>query len=287
MPTTYAHWRFGVDCIDTLPDEYRKIILDHRELFDFGVHGPDIFFYDLKHPEIPKYGSSLHRESARKFFDNAIDVYGRYEDGKEAMLSYMLGFLSHFALDSQCHGYINNKDYSSEILTHNKVESEYDGYLMRQEGFSVSSVNRAKSLKPSKETARIMARFFPLSEEVLLRTTRWHKFFISALYCRTDLKRNVGTYVLDKLKNYKNRDLIVQKNELGLCKDSNLRIDKLKAYALELYPRLAKELIGKIKEGKELGPYFDRDFDPDPDESTPVLSYEEELRFIPEKNIIK
>ena len=53
MPTTYTHWRFGQECIDVLPDELKKIVNDHRDLYDIGVHGPDIFFYDQLHKDVP------------------------------------------------------------------------------------------------------------------------------------------------------------------------------------------------------------------------------------------
>ncbi|MBQ6333557.1 MAG: zinc dependent phospholipase C family protein [Erysipelotrichaceae bacterium] len=283
MPTTYAHWRFGVDCIETLPQELKKIILENRELFDFGVHGPDVFFYDLRHPELPAYGHHMHQESARTFFDKAVEVYKQYDEDKDAMLSYMLGFLSHFALDSQCHAYINSKDLSSDILTHNKVESEYDGHLIRMDGRSIARTDRAASLKPSKTNAAIMARFFPYSPKEMLRTSKGQKMLLTLLNCKSDLKRNGATAVFNKLGMRDYRDLIVQKEEMQLCKDSNLRIDKLKAYALEVYPDLAKQLMAAIEKGEELGPYFDLNFDPQPDERTPVLSYEEELEFIPVK----
>ena len=67
-----------------------------------------------------------------------------------------------------------------------------------------------------------------------------------------------------------------------LCKDSNLRLDKLTGYALEIYPKLAKNLMDHIEKGEELCTYFDHDFDPH-DESIPILSYEEELDYVPEK----
>ena len=47
MPTTYAHYRFGAECISVMPEQLQKIVNEHRALFDIGVHGPDIFFYDL------------------------------------------------------------------------------------------------------------------------------------------------------------------------------------------------------------------------------------------------
>ena len=54
MPTTYAHYRFGDKCINTLPNNLKEIINNNREIFNYGVHGPDIFFYYncLKHNSI-------------------------------------------------------------------------------------------------------------------------------------------------------------------------------------------------------------------------------------------
>ena len=285
MPTTYAHWRFGVDCIETLPEDLKQIVLNNRELFDIGVHGPDVFFYDLRHPNIPKYGSTMHHNPAKGFFEHAAEVYNQYDDEKDAMLSYLLGFLSHYTLDSQCHAYINGKNYSNELLTHNKVESEYDGHLMRKDGRSVAQTNRAESLKPDKHTAKVMARFFPFSEKEMLRTSKAQRLIISALNCKSDLKRKAAEKILNRLKMYNYRDLIVQKDEMSECADSNLRIDKLKTYALEIYPDLTRQLMNLIREGKQLGPYFDHDFDPEPDEDTPVLSLEEERTYIPKKII--
>ena len=45
MPTTYAHYKFGNEVISALPRPLQSSIENHRELFDIGVHGPDILFY--------------------------------------------------------------------------------------------------------------------------------------------------------------------------------------------------------------------------------------------------
>ncbi|MBR4470849.1 MAG: zinc dependent phospholipase C family protein [Erysipelotrichaceae bacterium] len=282
MPTTYAHWRFGCDCIETLPEDLKNVIQKNRELFDLGVHGPDIFFYDLKRPELFDFGSKMHRQSGRTFFESAIRTYQSYDDRKDAMLAYMLGFLSHFVLDSQTHGYVNRKDKLSPSLSHNKIESEYDGHLIRKDGLKVAKANRAKSLKPDADKAKIIARFFPYDEKAVLRTIKGQLLVISGLYCRTDLKRKALAAILEKMGKFDYRDLIVQKTELDLCKDSNLRLDKLMAYALETYPVLADSLMNSLRTGSLLCDYFDHDYDPDI-ESIPILSYEEEQDYVPEK----
>lgn len=282
MPTTYAHWRFGNDCINTLPEELRDAIHHHRELFDFGVHGPDIFFYDLAHPEIPKYGSAMHHKPARDFFQRCIEVYKENESDKEAMLSYILGFLSHYTLDSQVHGYVNRKDIETEGLSHNKIEAEYDAHLMKLDGRSIARTDRAESLKPDKKDSAIIARFFPFNAKEVYRTCRMHHFIIHAINCKSNLKRNGATKILNALKMNDYRDLIIQLEEHPSCKDSNLRLDKLRGYALELYPILAADLMNAIRNGSKLCSYFDRDFDPE-GEDEKVLSYQEEINYIPEK----
>ena len=75
MPTTYAHWRFGCDCIETLPDNLKEIVHSNRELFDIGVHGPDVFFYDLRHSDVVAYGYETHFKDGRDFFERAVKVY--------------------------------------------------------------------------------------------------------------------------------------------------------------------------------------------------------------------
>ena len=45
MPTTYAHFRLGESVAEALPASIRETVCNHKELFQIGVHGPDIFFY--------------------------------------------------------------------------------------------------------------------------------------------------------------------------------------------------------------------------------------------------
>ena len=45
MPSTYAHRRFGVNVLEHLPDELRAQLEQNRELYDIGLHGPDLLFY--------------------------------------------------------------------------------------------------------------------------------------------------------------------------------------------------------------------------------------------------
>ena len=50
MPSTYAHYRLGKEVIQKLDPDLRAIAEGHRQLYDIGLHGPDIlFYYDALH----------------------------------------------------------------------------------------------------------------------------------------------------------------------------------------------------------------------------------------------
>ncbi len=69
MPSTYAHYRMGQEVIKQLSDPVREIIMENKELYDIGLHGPDILFYyhPLKVDPVNSIGYRLHEHSG-KFF---------------------------------------------------------------------------------------------------------------------------------------------------------------------------------------------------------------------------
>ena len=64
MPSTYAHRRFGADVLDHLPAELQEKIAPYRELYDIGLHGPDLLFYypALKSTPLSSMGYAMHSE---------------------------------------------------------------------------------------------------------------------------------------------------------------------------------------------------------------------------------
>ncbi len=282
MPTTYAHYIFGSEVLYLLPEKYREIAEKYRSLYDTGVHGPDIlFYYDaLKKNEVVSYGRRMHFTPARDLFENAKKVYESHED-KEAMMAYILGFLTHFAFDSTAHGYVDRKAEVSEV-THNRVESEYDRHLMELSGLDPNGVDRAESLRPTRFNAAVISRFFPFDERIIFKAIKGQRSVIRLLSTRTRFKRwflktamNIAGVSQDL------RDLPIPEVPSDRCTDSNLRLDKLKRKALDLFPVLFMDLIDYFEGRSErLCDYFDHDFEKWPDyQNIPILSLEEEANY--------
>ena len=71
MPSTYAHYRFGQEVLKELPNDIKKIIIENKELYDIGLHGPDLLFYylPLKTNEINSIGYNMHEKTGKEVFD--------------------------------------------------------------------------------------------------------------------------------------------------------------------------------------------------------------------------
>ena len=73
MPSTYAHRRFGADVLERLPAELQEKIAPYRELYDIGLHGPDLLFYyhAAKSTPVSALGNAMHEQPGAVFFERA------------------------------------------------------------------------------------------------------------------------------------------------------------------------------------------------------------------------
>ena len=133
MPSTYAHYRFGVALLPTIPADVRRTIQRFRRLFDVGLHGPDIFYY---RSPVLKAGDSFlgirfHEQTGLEFFQR-VCRFVRLEKS-EASQAYLYGVLCHYCLDTLSHPYIREQ---AEItgVGHLAIETEFDRYLLEKDG---------------------------------------------------------------------------------------------------------------------------------------------------------
>lgn len=164
MPSTYAHYRMGQEVIKQVSSPARNIIMKHKQLYDIGLHGPDILFY--YHPLVTNpvnaIGYGLHERSGKYFFAKAAEIIEKVSN-KEAALAYIYGFICHFALDSTCHGYIDEKIARSGV-SHTEIEVEFDRSLMIEDGKDPVRQDLTKHIVPSMENASLIAPFFQGAE---------------------------------------------------------------------------------------------------------------------------
>lgn len=287
MPDTYAHWRFGDKCIETLPEYYNEIINKNRDIYNFGVHGPDIFFYHkvYKFNYVNQYGYDLHEipydETLKKMASNFKQ---RVED-KEAALAYILGFTAHFTLDSYCHSYIERKEEVSKTttkpLSHGRIESQFDKYLMIKDGLNPYKNSPSKTLRPNKDIAKTISEVLPIwDEKTIYKTIKDQSTYVGLLHDSNGFKRWLIGTTLDIFKAPKYKDLMFTKNSYPEVEDALIRLDKLFDKALEHYPNLAANVIDYIEKGSSLPQYFKNHFSFKKNyKDIPVLTLDAEKRY--------
>ncbi len=281
MPTTYAHWRFGDQCIKSLPIELQNVINNNREIFDYTVHGPDMFFYYncLKFNDVNKFGKSLHSTPFRDILERLKQRYLNC-DNKDAALSFLLGFCCHFALDSYCHGFIDCVAETG-LVTHGKIESQLDRYFMIKDGRNPVKQSWTFALKPNKKMAHIFSQLFTeYDEKMSLKILKAQKFYLNMLKDTNSCKRFILIKLMDLAHAYEFKELLITDKDDERCKAINLRLEKYFEIALRHYPLLANSMVAYLNEDKPLDEYFHNHFLPKEDyKQLPILSYEDELKY--------
>lgn len=160
MPTTYAHYKFGKDVMGALPRTLQNSIEAKQELYDIGLHGPDILFYykALSHNHVNITGYNLHEKFADTFFRQAAGNIRQSADPDGAQ-AYIYGFICHFALDSECHKYIEKMIQVSGI-SHSEIEMEFDRLLLTEDFINPVTYIATKHIHPTRKNAEIIAPFF-------------------------------------------------------------------------------------------------------------------------------
>lgn len=262
MPSTYAHYRMGQEVYRNLTGKPKQIIEKYKELYDIGLHGPDILFYykPLFANPVNHVGYAMHDRPGIEFFRQASLVMQKAEN-KEACEAYIYGFCCHFALDVSCHGYIDEKIAESGV-SHTEIEVEFDRKLMLTDGFNPLTHNLTGHIHPTLKNAEVISPFYKnvtpqQAEQALQGIITNNKLLIAPSY----FKRFLIYGLLKATGNYKEmHGLLVNYSENPQCTDSTQMLMQLYRDAEKLAERLIDEYedsaSGKIPFDKRYGLTF-------------------------------
>jgi len=260
MPSTYAHRLFGEEMKKLYPAHVKALIKNDMPLYEIGLHGPDLMFYykPLMGNPVQQIGYDLHSQSSKVFFEHAAKVIQSADD-KAPYYAYAIGFVCHFALDSACHSYIENKIRVSEVK-HTEIESEFDKYLIRLEGENPFKKDLVAHLSATREIAEKIAPFYDGLSKTGARVNGEHAykalksmlFYNRLMQGRNPFKRGIVNFSLKVSGNYPEmHGMMFAKSDILKCADSNLRLKKLfdraKAECLYLTENFIDRADGKSK----------------------------------------
>lgn len=258
MPSTYAHRRFGADVLALLPEELRKTLEQYRELYDMGLHGPDLLFYykALQSNPVNQLGNAMHDQKGEVFFTRARTVVENEPD-KKAALAYALGFICHFALDSTCHPYVEQYVRKSGV-SHCEIETEFDNTLLRKDGRDPAKFFTASHIKPSRERAEVVAPFYEgVTVEEIYEAMKGMLTVHHLLQATNPVKRWVVLTAMRVAGKYEfMHGLVANPQPNPKCAESSKKLEELYQKAVPL----AVRLITEYADGRPLGGEYQHTF---------------------------
>ena len=202
MPAVYAHKRFGERIFEFLPADLKQAFTPYKDCFMLGLEGPDIFFYHrpYKPNETQNRARQLHLNSAKDFFLSAANKITAQETDKPeatAIAAYTAGFICHFTLDNACHPRVYKLEDTG--VSHGRIESEFDKYILRKEGKQVFGNNPAKHFKATKETISSASKILDAKEVEIRRAVRMIKLVNGIFTSRFGFVHTFVLFLLKKL----------------------------------------------------------------------------------------
>lgn len=173
MPGFTTHYLFGVKAYNDLPNNYLKhVISKYRWLYQLGLQGPDIFFYNLpilRHRDYRNVGSHMHDYHVNDFFRHYLealsDIPSRQQ--REQAISYFAGFICHYVGDSICHPFVYGRiQYATDRKSghfhgrHAELENDIDALLLRKfKKKKPSEFNQAATICLNGQEIQFISRF--------------------------------------------------------------------------------------------------------------------------------
>ncbi len=133
MPTLYVHYKFGREILTKLPDNIQELLINKLSYYDMFNQGFDNLYYYHKNWNYYKnFGIQAHKNNIPLFFKNILEYIKDNNLQNDAlMLSFILGFINHYTLDTLVHPFINYQVLNLNT-PHTKIEFMLDYYFYPQ-----------------------------------------------------------------------------------------------------------------------------------------------------------
>ena len=173
MPGFTTHYILGMKAYNDMPQNNLKfIIAKYRWLYQLGLQGPDMFFYNLpilRHRDHRNVGSYMHEHHVNDFLRCCFHQLARIDSRqqREQGLAFMCGFLCHYIGDSICHPYVYGRiEYDIHHPgayyhgLHAKLENDIDALLlMKYKKKKPSQFNQAATICLNGMETQFISRF--------------------------------------------------------------------------------------------------------------------------------
>lgn len=144
MPNVLTHGLMALKAKEHVSASHiQRAISTYRDVYLFGSNGPDFLFYYNVWPwldqqeadRVSGHGRIMHKEKINEFVDTMIAIVKKQTDKqvKEIMISFIAGYLCHWALDSVAHPFVfyrSGNTKGKQKYDHYRYESMIDSKMV-------------------------------------------------------------------------------------------------------------------------------------------------------------
>ena len=262
MPAFYAHHRFGEKVRQELDRELLAIVDAHRPQFDIGLQGPDLFFFyrPYSRNRVSKYGHHLHQIPAYPFFQHAFRVIEK-SGVNSPEYAYLLGFICHYILDSECHGYVDLMIKETGVA-HLEIEEEFEKMLLRMDGHDPLAYPLGDLVPQDRKTAEAICPFYDNMTVEVARQSLADLRMVKRLFTAPGrLKHGMINTAMKLTGHYAQvKGLMNHRKDNPACAQTNRGLLERFDAAVPLAASMMKSYDDSLRTGSRLDPRFNRDF---------------------------
>lgn len=260
MPAQYAHYRFGAQLLSQLPADIRRTCQRFRQIYDMGLHGPDIFFYHniFFTDSAVSLGRNIHRQTGEEFFTRICKRL-RLEP-TEAGRAYLYGVLAHYCLDSLCHPFIHEHTGDGKI-GHSELEKEFDRHLLVLDGKRPPhTFDFSPHMKLTPGECETVAQFYSSATPIMVRSSVQNMAAVTKFLASPQGFRRNTLNVAIKITGKKFSQQLIPRSPNRKCEHLDAPMTDLFNGALALYPVLLDQIQAHMDHNEPLGEEFQKTF---------------------------
>lgn len=265
MPCIYAHDSFGKKVVTRLPKELQMIINKYPDEFQIGLQGPDFLFFYRPFLKLPtnQMGYWQHRQTMAAFLSALLPSLRKNKGKNNATYSYLLGFICHFALDSECHSFVIPTS-EKPGYNHLVIENEFDRYLLKHDGHVAITYPVWESIPTnSSVVTSIYHAYRPLhlKKKHIRKALKSMRFYKRLLTCGCSVKRLLIRGLMKLTKHYEELEgHMMNLRPQKYAHKTNQSLQYLYDNAIPLAVELINDFHNSVYQGTKLSSRFSTTF---------------------------
>lgn len=261
MPANHTHFRFGSELLPLMPPDVRRTVGRFRQLYDMGLHGPDILMYHVPalRSGTTKLSTKFHAQTGKVFFERCCRTVRM--NWSEGAMAYLYGVLAHYVLDSTCHPFIRRMVDAGKG-SHNQIETEFDRYLLELDGkLPAHLYDQSAHMQLTPGECQTVALFYPnVSPSAVSRCVKTMRGVTRSLTMQEGPRRQVVSSAI-RLVRPNVADLIVPVQPDPKCKELDESLMRLYEMAQQRYLPLLEQLQDHLRRKSPLSTDFSLTFE--------------------------